>query len=101
MIQITDHAEGCVLPVRAQPGARRNAVIGEQAQGLKVAVTAPAEGGRANKALLEVLAEWLHLKKSQIELLSGPTSRHKKFLLRGMKATDVSARINGLPSTRP
>ena len=43
MITITDHAEGLVLPVRAQPGARRNGVQGEQAEALKVAVTAPPE----------------------------------------------------------
>ena len=46
MIAITDHAEGCILLVRAQPGARRAGVQGEQAGALKVAVTAPPEDGR-------------------------------------------------------
>ena len=82
MIQLVDHEEGCVLPVRAQPGARRNAVVGEQAGALKVAVTAPPDQGRANRALAETLADVLGLKKSQVELLGGPTSRDKKFLLR-------------------
>ena len=49
MIAVTDHAEGCVLPVRAQPGARRAGVQGEQAGALKIAVTAPPEDGRANR----------------------------------------------------
>lgn len=84
MIQVTEHAEGCVLSVRAQPGARRNAVVGEQAGALKVAVTAPPDQGRANKALAETLAGVLGLKKSQVELVAGPTSRDKKFLLRGV-----------------
>ena len=93
MIAITEHAEGCVLPVRAQPGARKAGVLGEQAGALKVAVTAPPEDGRANKALLEVLREALGLKRSQVELLSGVTSRDKRFLIRAVSITELSARV--------
>ena len=96
MIAITDHLEGCVLPVRAQPGARKAGVLGEQAGALKVAVTAPPEDGRANKALLEVLCEVLGLKRSQVELLSGATSRDKRFLIRGMAKAVLAARLGGL-----
>src|SRR5438132_46818 len=96
MIQISDHAEGCVLSVRAQPGARRNAIVGEQGGSLKIAVTAPPDQGRANKALVEVLCQSLKLKKSQIELLSGQTSREKKFLVRGIEAAQLSLAIQKL-----
>ncbi len=57
---------------------------GEQAGALKVAVTAPPEDGRANKALVEALRDALGLKRSQVELLSGDKSRDKKFLIRGV-----------------
>jgi uncharacterized protein (TIGR00251 family) len=93
MIAITDHAEGCVLPVRAQPGARRAGVQGEQNGALKVAVTAPPEDGRANQALVEVLREALGLKRSQVELLSGPTSRDKRFLIRGVARAELEKRL--------
>jgi uncharacterized protein (TIGR00251 family) len=96
MIAILDHAEGCVLPVRAQPGARKAGVLGEQAGALKVAVTAPPEDGRANKALLEVLREALGLKRSQVELLSGATSRDKRFLIRGVSGPELTALVAGL-----
>jgi uncharacterized protein (TIGR00251 family) len=96
MISITDHAEGCVLPVRAQPGARKAGVLGEQAGALKVAVTAPPEDGRANKALVEALREALGLKRSQVELLSGATSRDKRFLIRGVRGPELAARLAGL-----
>lgn len=96
MIEIGDHAEGCVLPVRAQPGARRAGVLGEQAGALKVAVTAPPEDGRANKALLEVLREALGLKRSQVELLGGATSRDKRILIRGVTKAELEARVTGL-----
>ena len=93
MIQISDHAEGCVLSVRAQPGARRNALVGEQGGALKIAVTAPADQGRANKAIALVLCGELGIKKWQLELLSGPASRAKKFLVRGIAAPVLAARL--------
>lgn len=93
MIALADHAEGVVLPVRAQPGARKAGILGEQAGSLKVAVTAPPEDGRANQALLELLREELGLKRSQVELLSGATSREKKFLVRGLTRAELTARL--------
>jgi uncharacterized protein (TIGR00251 family) len=96
MIALTNHAEGVVLPVRAQPGARKAGVQGEQAGALKVAVRAPPEDGRANKALLELLRELLGVKRSQVELVSGMTNRDKRFLIRGVSATDLLARLASL-----
>ena len=93
MIAVADHAEGCVLPVRAQPGARKAGVLGEQGGALKVAVTAPPEDGRANKALAEALRDLLGLKRSQVELLSGETSREKKFLIRGLALHELASRV--------
>lgn len=89
MIEITAHAEGCILPVRAQPGARKTTVLGEQSGALKLAVTAPPEDGRANKALTEALRELLGLKRSQVELISGLTSRDKRFLIRGVSVEEM------------
>jgi uncharacterized protein len=85
-ITITPHAEGATLAVRAQPSARKNAIVGEQAGALKVAVTAPPEDGRANAALIKLLRDSLGLKRSQIELVSGITNRNKVFLIRGITA---------------
>jgi uncharacterized protein len=96
MIQIADHAEGCVVNVRAQPGARRNMVVGRQGDALKVAVTAPPDKGRANASLLLVLADALGLKRSQVELIAGETSRAKKFLVRDMTAAELRAKLDAL-----
>jgi uncharacterized protein (TIGR00251 family) len=96
MIALTEHAQGLVLPVRAQPGARKAAVLGEQAGALKVAVTAPPEDGRANKALIEALRDALDLKRSQVELLTGQTSRDKRFLIRGLTRNELETRLEGL-----
>src|SRR4051812_13801578 len=93
MIQLSDHPEGVILPVRAQPGARKAGILGEQAGSLKVAVTAPPEDGKANKALVEVLRDALKVKRSQVELVSGHTSREKKFLIRGSTRSQLEAQL--------
>jgi uncharacterized protein len=93
MIAVTENAEGCILPVRAQPGAREAGIIGEHAGSLKVAVTAPPDRGKANKALVEVLHEALGVKRSQVELTSGETSREKRFLIRGITRAELEYRI--------
>lgn len=93
MIALEAHAEGAVLPVRAQPGARRSEIRGEQQGALKVSVTQVAEKGKANKALAELLSKQLGLRKSQIELLSGATAPQKRFLIRGVAPGDLSRRI--------
>jgi uncharacterized protein (TIGR00251 family) len=96
MIAVTEQAEGCVLRVRAQPGARRAGVQGEQAGALKVTVTAPPEDGRANQALVEVLRKALGIKRSQVELIGRQTSRDKRFLIRGLTRAELEARLAAL-----
>ena len=93
MITIAAHSDGATLAVRAQPGARKNAVLGEQAGALKVAVTAPPEDGRANEALVEVLKDWLGVRRSQIALLSGDKNRNKVFLIHGVTVEDLTNRV--------
>jgi uncharacterized protein (TIGR00251 family) len=93
MIAITAHADGCLLPVKAQPGARKNGVVGEHAGALKVAVTAPPDRGRANKALAALLAELLEVKKAQIALVGGDTSHDKRFLVTGLTVAELQGRV--------
>jgi uncharacterized protein (TIGR00251 family) len=96
MIAVTEHAEGCVLPIRAQPGARKAGVRGEQNGALKAAVTAPPEGGRANRALVEALADALGVKRSQVELIAGHAGRDKRFLIRGVSKAELERRLAAL-----
>ncbi|MBI1348443.1 DUF167 domain-containing protein [bacterium] len=86
-------ADGVILPVRAQPGSRKNAVTGVHDSRLKVAVTQVAEKGKANDAIAAVLAEALDLKPSQLQLVSGATNPLKKFLVTGMSHQELDERI--------
>jgi uncharacterized protein (TIGR00251 family) len=94
MIRLEPHPEGTILPVRAQPGARSNEICGAQEGMLKVRITQVAEKGKANKALVSVLSSGLTLRKSQIELITGETSRQKRFLIRGVRLKELMERID-------
>ena len=94
-LNIQPHAEGATLPLRVQPKAKRNAVLGEQAGALKVSVTAPPEDGRANEAVLALLREEYKLQRSQVALLSGQTNRNKVILVRGVTPQQLAALIEG------
>jgi uncharacterized protein (TIGR00251 family) len=93
MIELTAHEQGTMLAVLAQPGAKRNAVLGTRAGALRVAVTAQPEKGKANAAIGEVLAESLGYRSSQIVLMAGKTSRHKQFLFIGVTPDELRRRV--------
>ncbi|HQT38776.1 MAG TPA: DUF167 domain-containing protein [Acidocella sp.] len=85
-------ADGIILAVKAQPGAKRTVIgtIVEAAASpgwplgrLKVAVSAPPEDGRANEAILAALAKYFQIKPAAITLETGSISRDKKFRLIG------------------
>lgn len=93
MIALEAHAAGTLLPVKAQAGAKRAALVGEHAGALKVSVTAPREQGKANAALVEVLAAALGLRRSQIELVRGASGTSKRFLIRDVSPDELAGRI--------
>lgn len=90
---IRESVGGVTLAVRAQPGAKKTAIVGVYGEGanaqLKIAVHAPPIEGRANLALIEFLADFFSLSRSGVELISGPLSRSKVFLLRGISMAQV------------
>jgi len=87
------HPQGTILPVRAQPGARRNEIRGEQDGMLKVSVTQSPEKGKANKALIALLSKELSLRKSQLELIAGQMSPQKQFLVRDVTPEELGKLI--------
>jgi uncharacterized protein len=81
-------AGGVTLAVRAQPGAKKTAIVGVYGEGdgaqLKIAVQAPPVEGRANEALISFLAETFGVPKRSVAIVSGQLSRSKVFLLSGV-----------------
>ncbi len=85
-------SSGVAIAIKAQPGARREAVLGVAeaaarpgwpATRLRVAVSAPPEDGRANAAILRLLAEELGVKRAACRLVQGQTSREKLVVVEG------------------
>ena len=93
MILTQEHTHGVTISVRAQPGAKKNGVIGERAGALRVAVNAAPEKGKANEAIADVLAEALAVRSSQVVLIAGQTSRDKRFLITGIAVTELDSRL--------
>jgi uncharacterized protein (TIGR00251 family) len=92
-------AGGVTLAVRAQPGAKKTAIVGVYGEGsaaqLKIAVQAPPIEGRANSALIAFLADRFDLPKSQVELVAGESSRSKLFMLSGVSVESASTKLLG------
>jgi uncharacterized protein len=93
VIELEETSDGIILPVQAQPKAQKNGIVGEHAGRLKVAVTEPPDKGKANDALVRVLASALALKRAEIELVSGQTSATKRFRVAGVGREELAARI--------
>ncbi|HET6883797.1 MAG TPA: DUF167 domain-containing protein [Pirellulales bacterium] len=92
-LKLQEHAQGVILPVRAHAGARRSEIRCVQDGVLRVSVMQVPEKGKANKAIIELLAQKLEVKKSQIELIAGETSSQKRFLIRGISSHEVAGRL--------
>jgi len=92
-VELFEQQDGIVFSVHAQAHARRSAIVGVHQGALKVSVTAPAERGKANAAILALLADRLGLRRAQLELVSGATARDKRICVRGISRSDLQQRI--------
>lgn len=82
MIEIRLHAEGVIVPVRVQPGASADRLGGDHDGRLRVRTTTAPEKGKANKAVVGLLAAALGRKRSDLEIVGGLTHRNKDILIR-------------------
>lgn len=73
---------GAMIEVRARPGARRNLLSVEADGSIRVEVTTAPEDGKANAAILRLLADAVGLAPSRIELAHGASARVKRFRIR-------------------
>lgn len=90
---IKETPEGVIIALKVVPNASRNEIVGMENDELKVRIAAVPDQGKANKELIAFLAKTFHISKSQVILLHGETSRHKKLLLQGIHADHPIFRI--------
>ena len=80
--------------LRVAPGATRAGVVGRHGDAWKVRVAAPAEAGRANAAVVRLLADTLALPRTSVTLVSGHSGRDKIVELAGLEPGDVERRLS-------
>jgi len=93
MIKVKKVDGGIIVSVKVQPNASKDRVVGEHADLIKIAVTVAPEKGKANKAVIKVLSKWLGVKASDIQIISGETSRDKKVFIENINEEDFNRAI--------
>ena len=84
-----------VLNVRAQPRSSRSGIDGLLGDAVKVRIRCAPVDGKANKELVETLADVFDLPKGAVVFKSGETSKTKRILLRGATAAAVRSVVGG------
>ena len=79
-----------VIKVKILPKSSRNQIVGREGDHFKVKVTAPPIEGRANKALIDLLAKKLAIPKSHIEIISGKHSKLKSIRIEGLTQEELT-----------
>ena len=99
MLLISEHPEGIIFKIFVQPRSSKNMIVGLHGDALKLKLTAAPVDNAANKMCIKFLAKHLSVSNSQIEIISGHTSRTKQLLLRSNKSTSSEneyKRLKGL-----
>jgi uncharacterized protein (TIGR00251 family) len=81
------------LRLRVSPGARRTELVGRYGDGWKVRVSAPPEDGRANDAVVRLVAEQTDLPSSAVTIVSGHSSREKIVRIEGIDRLESERRL--------
>lgn len=81
-LAIRSTAEGVLIAFHVHPGAKSNSLNGYFGEALKLQLKAPPVDGKANEALLKLLAKWLNMPRSALSIKQGMASRNKLVLIR-------------------
>lgn len=92
-LHLTETADGVLIPVKVVPGGSRDRIAGVLDGALKINVAAPPEKGKANKAVIALLARTLGVRKNQLAVVAGPTTARKTISVEGVNADAVRAAV--------
>jgi len=86
------------INLRVTPSASHDALVGWQGDVLRVQVRAPAQRGKANDALLRLLAAALGVERRRLRIVRGETSRQKVVSVDGLDEAEIRARLGAAAS---
>jgi hypothetical protein len=84
-----ESAAGVTFAVKIHPRAKKNAIIGQIGDALKLSLTAPPSNGKANLACIDFFAKLLKVPRSSVTIASGQSSRRKVIRVAGLSADQV------------
>ena len=84
-----------VLNIKVVPGARSDRVVGRYGDAIKLQVSAPPEDGKANRAVVQLLAESLGIEPQQVTIVRGHGQARKVVQIVGIELADAEARLLG------
>ena len=93
-VKLMMRRDGVVLLLKVVPGARRDRIVGELGEALKVAVSKPPEGGAANAAVITLLSETLRISAASLQIIKGHTAPRKQVLIRGLDRMELERRLH-------
>lgn len=76
---------GVTITIKVEPRSSRAGIVGPYGKGLKVKLTSPPVEGKANKELIQVLAKAFKIRKGDVKILSGKTSKNKTVRINGIE----------------
>ena len=100
MVKQSDTTQVTRISVKVAAGAANNAIGGWQDECLKIRICTAPERGKANAALISLLAQALELSKSAIVIVKGQHCAHKTIEVTGLSRQDIMARLQPISSIR-
>ena len=82
------------LHLRVSPGATRSRIVGKHGDGWKIHVTAPPEDGRANAAVVRLIADTVSVSRGAVSVVSGHGSKDKIVELTGIELARAERRLS-------
>jgi uncharacterized protein len=89
LINFTEKNGAIIFNVRVVPRASKSEIVGELGGALKVRIASPPVDGAANVELIKVLAKTFGVSKSEVEIISGQTSKSKQIKIANLTAEKI------------
>ncbi len=93
--------DGIILRVHLQPRAKRNEIVGIHGDSIKIRLKAPPVDGKANEEARRFLAKVLGIKRQQVILRAGTTSRSKSFLIKDVDINTIENKLGPMVGPLP
>jgi uncharacterized protein (TIGR00251 family) len=93
LIKLTPHSAGFLLSLKVVPGSSRDRIAGVYGDGIKITVRKAPEAGKANRAVIELLASQLQIPAANLTILRGLTNPKKQILITSLPADEIHRRL--------